>query len=53
MEANEFTYTERLFSSSIEEIREMWKAGKTVEEIASSTNLSDYLVKALIERFVV
>lgn len=48
----EDTYTTRLFAKSIDEIRELHSEGKSVEEIAEKTNLSTYLVKALIERFV-
>lgn len=48
----EDTYTTRLFAKSLDEIREMHREGKSVEEIAEKTNLSTYLVKALIERFV-
>ena len=49
----EDTYTNRLFAKSIDEIREMHADGKSIKEIAEQTNLSDYLVNALIERFVV
>lgn len=46
------TYTERMFSSSIDEIRELHNLGLTPSEIAIKVNLSEYLVTALIERFV-
>ena len=49
----EDTYTNRLFAKSIDEIREMHADGKSIKEIAEKTNLSDYLVNALVERFVV
>ena len=49
----EDTYTNRLFAKSIDEIREMHADGKSIEEIAEKTNLSEYLINALIERFVV
>ena len=49
----EDTYTNRLFAKSIDEIREMHADGKSIKEIAEKTNLSEYLVNALIERFVV
>lgn len=48
----EDTYTNRLFAKSLDEIREMHAEGKSVEYIAEKTNLSEYLVKALVERFV-
>lgn len=48
----EDTYTTRLFAKSIDEIRELYSQGISIEEIAEKTNLSTYLVKALIERFV-
>ena len=46
------TYTERLFSGSIEEIRELHAMKMSAAEIAIKVNLSEYLVTALIERFV-
>lgn len=49
----EDTYTNRLFAKSIDEIREMHADGKSIKEIAEKTNLSEYLINALIERFVV
>ena len=49
----EDTYTNRLFAKSIDEIREMHADGKSIKEIAEKTNLSEYLVNALVERFVV
>ena len=50
---NEDTYTNRLFANSIDEIRELHSKGLSVKEIAEKTNLSEYLVNALVERFVV
>lgn len=50
---NNDTYTERLFSSSLDEMRELHSKGLTVDEIAEKVNLSPFLVKALIDRFVV
>ena len=50
---NEDTYTNRLFARSLDEIREMHAKGLSIKEIAEKTNLSEYLVKALVERFVV
>ena len=50
---NSDTYTERLFSSSLDEIRELHSKGLTVDEIAEKVNLSPFLVKALVDRFVV
>lgn len=47
------TYTNRLFTGSIDEIREMYSCGISAKEIAEKVNLSEYLVSALIERFVV
>lgn len=49
----EDTYTNRLFAKSIDEIRDLHAQGKSIEEIALEVNLSTYLVKALVERFVV
>lgn len=46
------TYTERLFNGSIEEIRELHAMKIPAAEIAIKVNLSEYLVTALIERFV-
>ena len=46
------TYTERLFNGSLEEIRELHGSGMTVSEIALKVDLSEYLVKALVDRFV-
>ena len=46
------SYTERMFTKSLVEIREMHADGKSIEEIAERTNLSTYLVKALVDRFV-
>lgn len=50
---NNFTYTERIFSSSIETIKDEYEKGRSVKEISESTNLSEYLVKALIDRYVI
>lgn len=47
------SYTDRLFSSSLDEIRELHSKNFSIEEIAEKVNLSPYLVKALVERFVV
>ena len=49
----EETYTERLFSGSIDQIRELHMSGLGTADIAEKVNLSEYLVKALIDRFVV
>ena len=49
----EDTYTNRLFAKSIDEISEVHADGKSIKEIAEKTNLSEYLVNALVERFVV
>ncbi len=46
------TYTERMFSESIEEIRSLHNNGTAIAEIAEKVNLSENLVSALIERFV-
>lgn len=50
---NEDTYTNRLFARSLDEIREFHAKGLSIEEIAEKTDLSEYLVKALVDRFVV
>lgn len=47
------TYTERLFSSSIEEIRELHAMKMSIADIALKVNLSEHLVSALVDRFVV
>lgn len=49
---NEDTYTNRLFNKSIDEIRELHGSGMTVSEIALKVDLSEHLVKALVDRFV-
>ena len=49
---SEDTYTENLFSNSVDEIRELHASGKSIEEIAEKTNLSPYIVNGLVERFV-
>lgn len=46
------TYTSRLFNGSLEEIRDYYSNGYSVSEIAEKVNLSEHLVQALIERFV-
>ena len=48
----EDSYTNRMFNSSINEIRELHGSGMTVSEIALKVDLSEYLVKALVDRFV-
>ena len=52
MTSTESTSSNIVFSTSVDEIREMHADGKSIEEIAERTNLSTYLVKALVERFV-
>ena len=49
---NNDTYTERLFNGSLEEIRELHNNGATISEIADKVNLSEHLVSALVDRFV-
>ena len=46
------TYTNRTFNSSVDEIRSLHSAGFSNSEIAERVNLSDNLVSALVERFV-
>ena len=50
---NNDTYTNRLFTGSIDEIRELHSLGMSAKDISEKVNLSEYLVSALIERFVV
>lgn len=47
------SYTERLFNHSLEEIRELHAKGMTVREIAEKVDLSEHLVQALVDRFVI
>ena len=41
-----------VFSTSVDEIRELHANGKSIEEIAEKTNLSPYIVNGLVERFI-
>lgn len=50
---NNDTYTNRLFTGSIDEIRDLHASGMSAKDISEKVNLSEYLVSALIERFVV
>lgn len=45
------SYTRRMFDLAVENIMQLYYRGKSVDEISREVNLSEIIVKGVIERY--